>query len=938
MLNMTVGEIVKSRQAPEELLGKHLERLKERTYEFQRQQQQDLVTLERYDFNMGDFSRKIVDNTTIPVRHKYLSFVDYSFVSPQRKLKFKRSGFMGKELSQYDVSTNPEVFDKNFMLFVDGKLIDCVKIIPREQGIELVVNMITGNDKMGIEEDTFKAWHNQKLPASIIFFNNSLFNPLITNREILKKNKKFLSLSESGIADELEDDEKYLTFITSNSQGYASNLVFTPERESLLSLFSELDEGAGIQRSFINIFGFRNLSREIKLQAGVRTFQIPDYIMPIPIENVLIFKETPNGRLFASDVKIKRYYPNFYELDGNLNHDLSVLVFFSDQNELVTGYTNELDAYYQTVGDSVYTFETAPDIVRNYTPTEVDYSIANYKQSGFKTPYEYKLNLLSNLVDKNPSYLIDFLKDQFETTDGLFINMSNIDLESRKRDNNHTEIIDPFQRDEFDEPRYVITLRDIDESGKYSVNYYIDGIRYVPDKVYTRGKYSHVYIESSQINPDSYIEIERFEVFENTKMGHISPSTNKMIFMDVTDNYTRHDIYLVDSEGKYIDPTTYRVFTVDKENKIDYHAPYSMDFIPSGRVYIQMKDPEYSGELQLSIDHYHSMKTVVLTENEPFVQINMQIDEYPTESKLRLYKDGRFIDSEYVYMEHNGVHLSDTTVVSALSHKAGERLLFEYTPNTYTKVLSLKDLPQNNVIYLHGIIDRPFSLSWYDLYLNGRKLNKSHVRVLSPYLIQLVNVKSSVNFSIYQRQRLKDAIITGSKTIIDTLWETDNRFKTSMLQYDTKSGNYELDIVTEVIYFYIKHLKDFWYNEMKTLFYHINPDENQITPEQLKTYNHLLRNLDYIHLNGDVIGDEEGNVEVLHINPDIMKSSQYTRDVYNFYQYLTDQGARINPDESIDPETVEQFPNVLTGTEFMLNPDKLYPGDIQGIMHINPDK
>lgn len=876
MLNNTPKDIEENGIITGEMLNEHLTRLKEKSYSFQSKQQVDSVVMETFDFTMNQFLREIVDGSTVPIRHKFLAFLEYSFVTPQRKLKFKRSGYMGKEVSSYEISTKFDIFDKNFMIFIDGKLIDCINIVPREGGIDLVMNIVNGDNTTGVSEDTFKEWVKNKTKGTIIFFSNSDFNPLITNREILNKNKKFLSLSDSGILDELDSDAKYISFITSNHLGYRSDLVDTTNKETLTKFFKDLDAGTSTERSFINIFGFRNLSKVITVPEMVDVIQIPGYIMPIPVENILIFKKTPYGKEYAEEITLKRSYPNFYHIEGNTTGEsLSLLVFFSPQNGMVDGYVNELETYYNIMGEGVDTFVQAPDIIRNYIPAEVNFSISDFKSSPYDDHFEYKLARMSELADKNPEYIRDFLKDQFENTNGLYINLSNVDLTGRIRENNHQEIDILHEQTTFEGERYLITLKDISEDGKYKVNYFIDGLLYSPDAVYNRGKYNYVYIPVDKIKDDSYIEIERFRVFENVKDVVFNPGI-RVNYIDVKDDFTRDNIFLVDtSTGEFISDDLYEVYTVSSDGVTKVYEVGDYTFIDRGRVYVAAKDDSLDHVyVDIHVDAYSKTENVVASGDSDYHMFDVTLLTKPKLDNLRIFnEEGRLIQSPNfdLYNDNNFKH--DTEVITMLKAMDGTKYTIDYTPNSYDVVLDLVKVPNGNLIYLKDIIDKPFDLQWFDAYLNGKRLNKNNIRILSPYLIQLVNVESTLNFMLYSRRKYDDAIVPSkeSKSIIDILWETDPRFKQKVESSETNSKDIETDIISDIMFFYYLEMEELVTRYLrKDGMYHINPDLEQVTDEMMTEFPRLFRNRsNIIHFSGDVGLARDPKSTAIHINPDL---------------------------------------------------------------------
>ena len=62
-------------------------------------------------------------------------------------------------------------------------------------------------------------------------------------------------------------------------------------------------------------------------------------------------------------------------------------------------------------------------------------------------------------------------------------------------------------------------------------------------------------------------------------------------------------------------------------------------------------------------------------------------------------------------------------------------------------------LPLDGVLDLRKIINKPFDLRYYDIYLNGRKLNLENCHVIDPWTIKLNNVHSTSNLLIFEKER-----------------------------------------------------------------------------------------------------------------------------------------------------------------------------------------
>jgi hypothetical protein len=62
-------------------------------------------------------------------------------------------------------------------------------------------------------------------------------------------------------------------------------------------------------------------------------------------------------------------------------------------------------------------------------------------------------------------------------------------------------------------------------------------------------------------------------------------------------------------------------------------------------------------------------------------------------------------------------------------------------------------LPLDGILDLRKIINKPFDLRYYDIYLNGRKLNLENCHVIDPWTIKLNNVHSTSNLLIFEKER-----------------------------------------------------------------------------------------------------------------------------------------------------------------------------------------
>ena len=119
------------------------------------------------------------------------------------------------------------------------------------------------------------------------------------------------------------------------------------------------------------------------------------------------------------------------------------------------------------------------------------------------------------------------------------------------------------------------------------------------------------------------------------------------------------------------------------------------------------------------------------------------------------------------------VHVGDYVVKTekeGFQLKKGDVIYIEVTPYRYKQVYFKKDINPHNydveslpedydvnelfdVIDLKTIIDKPFDIRYYDIYINGKKLSINNCIPLDPWSVKLVNIKSKYNLLIFEKER-----------------------------------------------------------------------------------------------------------------------------------------------------------------------------------------
>ena len=185
------------------------------------------------------------------------------------------------------------------------------------------------------------------------------------------------------------------------------------------------------------------------------------------------------------------------------------------------------------------------------------------------------------------------------------------------------------------------------------------------------------------------------------------------------------------------------------------------------------------------------------------------------------------------------------------------------------QVCYLESIPKDKVVDLTGKIDKPFDFKWFDVYLNGRKLAKREVEIISANKIKILKTDSLRWLEIVENSRDKEYFgCDYVYDIIDELFDLDTEFADNVNNsIDIENmKDIEEPVIDRVISF-LDYLLDHLYNYLCEMFGMFNPDELQITQEMLNWYDGLMFEDIPFELNPDVFGEIGAEIK-LTINPD----------------------------------------------------------------------
>ena len=259
----------------------------------------------------------------------------------------------------------------------------------------------------------------------------------------------------------------------------------------------------------------------------------------------------------------------------------------------------------------------------------------------------------------------------------------------------------------------------------------------------------------------------------------------------------------------------------------------------------------------------------------------MDVQEEPEKLQPILFNAAMKNDRRYVRVYRNGKlvprHLG--TVRFPMDFKYGQmevypgvfrdindHIMVELMPYMMHQVCYMETIPADDIIDLTGMIDKPFDFRWHDIYINGRKLVKKDVEIISANKIKILKSNSLRWLEIIENSRDKEYF--GYEPIydfMDILFEVDKEFADRVK--DSIDNMYDLEepVVDQAVSLLDYLLRHFYDNYMLPNYGLINPDLLQIDRYTVRYYKDLLYEEDtYFPLNPDL---GKGQL-LLPVNPD----------------------------------------------------------------------
>jgi hypothetical protein len=409
---------------------------------------------------------------------------------------------------------------------------------------------------------------------------------------------------------------------------------------------------------------------------------------------------------------------------------------------------------------------------------EVDYT-KGYMHS--ISPLEYRTRKMKELVQDDPMGINNSLRAIQQVVNKYTIVTSKEELDTKR----YTEVM-LGSGNALPEPCYAFSITKVNPNSVLTARIFTDGL-FCSNFIYERYEFSdYIYVPVDTVPDDvKTFDIEVFPTlvqeevvtftsenpsviidFEST--DEIRPTLSDLYFyygtLETLDRIPLNDFRLevVSEQCEYYDTdgNVYNTIEIKRdENYVNYDSvAYGSSIINKendGVTFTILRKLKitainvdlFDKEITVAIaKHPHYFVTTAQSVIYPKFEIKAENIE-PIAEYTRVFRDGRLRSRNcYDFRPVNG-KLMITTLVKLPKRST---LAIDITPYRNRLVYFNAEI-STDTVDLRGYIDKPFDLTYYDVYLNGRKLNKTNVFPISPWSFKLAGVHSCYNLEVYER-------------------------------------------------------------------------------------------------------------------------------------------------------------------------------------------
>lgn len=797
--------------------------------------------------------------------------IDKDIIHYAKRKAYKHTNFYNTPMTQEEMMLHRDIFKFGVVVFINGVINTNFKVQAREDNTYILfpwANYVKNVKTTDIIDIAFIPecfiCTSRKLTgqdkASTKAIHDWVFEGV--NKEYFKECKGFVV---------------YLNPIAGGDSVVKTGVTYDAATQSLL--FSEALPDFDQVGFTMTVIGMETLDQVIDVERDEKYLQIKRKKMPIPKNNLLIMIANDNGygyHLNKEEVTITEYYPNIYEINNPGRKRLKIVVLYAEnpQNYLIE-YDEEISYFLRKV-DLLdrYKQNNVPDGLREYKPVDWDYLISDYEQkAGVVTPtgdswvpFLYKINKINDIYKLWCLFFQTYLKETYGYLDGWMLDTTTIDLNARLRNDTAPEIPSDLEEYKvFNRPQYLFTYRNdalIEKNIPFA--WFIDGCFAVPTYAVSLFGYEFVYFDTSLFNPEgSIMEIERYDGSVWSQKVHIGEGKTEVVLDWLQAPILANSMFITDEFGEYIANGAAYDFTVIDNVGLDVNE-FELDLDNS--VFLLQKNykititPKSSGYANKDIYLHCNNRSVVYNRDvrheSPFADINLNDLNLINRTKqsivnrLRIYNPEGRLYPKNCYVEYLTSNVADPPEFSLMVDTSiGAPFKIEYMGYEEKLIYHQDDIPENGYLDLEGKINKPFSLVYHDVFLNGYKINKSQIEIISPFTIAIKNVRTTHYLDIYERVKGDELFVFNemedSSYIADRLLDDDPEYLAKVIGDLTPIDvDPSIDPIDWDVNLWIGFIREFLAKKF------VNGDK-EYTPEELGMYDELFTDGWRLLLNAD---------------------------------------------------------------------------------------
>lgn len=527
----------------------------------------------------------------------------------------------------------------------------------------------------------------------------------------------------------------------------------------------------GSIESIVNALYFKDIDIEKLIKITWSPAEYSEGELASLILNDGVLERTEIENLYNFIVGLSTIEPN---PDSRIDYDLYLLDSILEDHGKTKEESSSLTEFWD-----VFRFIVGHPIIE-YRYDDIDY-MKNYQTS--LTPFEYKIKKLKDFISDDVNILRNYVLEQRKIGMNYGFYTYEIDMDKHRVNRMMTDTVDTMYGQ-----MYMFCFDNKHKDMNLGVRVFIDGIYF--DKFlqedYKFAKY--IYIPVDLIPENSFVEFEVFYSYTDTKEFKFN-SIDDSVVLEYSMNRLMptladiHIVYKYDQSREYSkDQFQFEVVSEKYDyyiNGVDGDASNVLP-IEFDELYGTFNDIEYGGttinstnkgvthsnmniiritpksmdvlglDLLLKIDKSSKFvhREIGTNDNYPFFELATDKENLDSEN-IRLFKNGRLLSkNQYVFTEKDGKFgirvLNRTLDISDIT--------MDVTPYRNRLIYYKREL-ESDLVDLRGFINKPFDINYFDVYLNGRKLNKNNIFTLSPWEIKLFGIHSMYNLEIYERDR-----------------------------------------------------------------------------------------------------------------------------------------------------------------------------------------